>query len=286
MPASAVTPTVRLRARLLAQGDPVLTVSAAVCLLLILFAVGGQYLTRWSPSAIDILNVNAAPSANHWLGTDYLGRDLFSRVASGARISMLGPALVVAVATTAGVAVALASAWFGGWFDTAASRAMDILFAFPSLLFAVLAVAVFGTGLTAPVIALAIAYVPYLGRVFRTVAVQQRHLPYVEACVLAGLPAWRICLRHLLPSMLPYVRAQATLAFGYALLDLAAISFIGLGVQPPSSDWGVMVAEGRQPLLDGYPLEALTAGLLILLTVVAFNLLGERLERWAEERRI
>ncbi len=286
MPASAVTPTVRLRARLLAQGDPVLTVSAAVCLLLILFAVGGQYLTRWSPSAIDILNVNAAPSANHWLGTDYLGRDLFSRVASGARISMLGPALVVAVATTAGVAVALASAWFGGWFDTAASRAMDILFAFPSLLFAVLAVAVFGTGLTAPVIALAIAYVPYLGRVFRTVAVRQRHLPYVEACVLAGLPAWRICLRHLLPSMLPYVRAQATLAFGYALLDLAAISFIGLGVQPPSSDWGVMVAEGRQPLLDGYPLEALTAGLLILLTVVAFNLLGERLERWAEERRI
>src|SRR5262249_8414616 len=106
------------------------------------------------------------------------------------------------------------------------------------------------------------------------------------ACMLAGMPAWRICLRHLLPSMLPYIRAQATLAFGYALLDLASVSFIGLGVHPPSSDWGVMVAEGRQPLLDGYPLEALTAGLLILVTVVAFNVLGERLERWAEERTI
>jgi peptide/nickel transport system permease protein len=285
-PAGALAGPARLRARLLSQGDPVLAVSAAVCLLLVLFAIGGQHLTRWSPSAIDILNANAAPSANHWLGTDYLGRDLFSRVASGAGISMLGPALVVAAATATGVAVALASAWFGGWPDAVAGRTMDILFAFPSLLFAVLAVAVFGTGLTAPVIALAIAYVPYLGRVFRAVAVQQRHLPYVEACVLAGMPTWRICLRHLLPSMLPYIRAQATLAFGYALLDLASISFIGLGVHPPSSDWGVMVAEGRQPLLDGYPLEALTAGLLILVTVVAFNVLGERLERWAEERTI
>jgi peptide/nickel transport system permease protein len=264
----------------------VLIASAVVCVLLVLFAVGGQYLTRWPPSGIDILNINAAPSANHWLGTDYLGRDLYSRVASGARISLLGPALVVVVATVAAVAVALASAWFGGWFDAAVRRVMDILFAFPSLLFAVLAVAVFGVGLTAPVAALAIAYVPYLGRVFRTVAVQQRHLPYVEACVLAGMPAWRICLRHLLPPMLPYIRAQASLAFGYALLDLAAISFIGLGVQPPTSDWGVMVSEGRQPLLNGYPLEALTAGLLILLTVVAFNVLGERLERWADGRTI
>jgi peptide/nickel transport system permease protein len=281
---SAVTLTARRSFRSLRTEDPVLTVSAAVCAVLILFALAGPFLTRWSPSAIGVTDINAAPSANHWLGTDFLGRDLFSRVASGARISLLGPALVVLAATSVAVGIALACAWLGGWIDTVASRAMDILFAFPSLLFAVLAVAVFGVGLTAPVVALAIAYVPYLGRVFRAVAVRERHQPYVEACALAGLPGWQICLKHLLPALLPYIRAQATLAFGYAILDLAAISFIGLGAQPPQSDWGVMVSEGLQPLINGYPLEALTAGLFILVTVVAFNVLGERLERRAEGR--
>lgn len=281
---SAVTLTARRSLRSLRTGDPVLTASAAVCTLLLLFALVGPYLTRWSPSAIDVTNVNAGPSANHWFGTDYLGRDLFSRIASGARISLLGPAVVVFAATLAAVGIALVSAWFGGWADTVAGRVMDVMFAFPALLFAVLAVAVFGVGLAAPVAALTIAYVPYLGRVFRTVAVRERHRPYVEACSLAGLAGWRICLRHLLPALLPYVRAQATLAFGYAMLDLAAISFIGLGVQPPTSDWGVMVAEGREPLLNGYPQEALIAGLFILVTVVAFNVLGERLERRAEGR--
>lgn len=281
---SAVTLTARRSLRGLRAQDPVLTVSAAVCAVLVLFALAGPFLTRWSPLGIDVTNINAAPSANHWLGTDYLGRDLFSRVASGARISLLGPALVVIAATSAAVGLALASAWLGGWIDMVARRTMDILFAFPSLLFAVLAVAVFGVGLTAPVAALAIAYVPYLGRVFRAVAVRERHQPYVEACALAGLPGWRICLRHLLPALLPYIRAQATLAFGYAILDLAAISFIGLGAQPPQSDWGVMVSEGLQPLLNGNPLEAVTAGLFILVTVVAFNILGERLERRAERR--
>jgi peptide/nickel transport system permease protein len=281
---SAVTLTTRRSLRGLRAEDPVLTVAAAMCAVLVLFALAGPFLTRWSPSAIDVANINAGSSANHWLGTDYLGRDLFSRVASGARISLLGPALVVLAATCAAVGIALASAWLGGWIDTVASRMMDILFAFPSLLFAVLAVAVFGVGLTAPVAALAIAYVPYLGRVFRAVAVRERHQPYIEACSLAGLPGWRICLRHLLPALLPYIRAQATLAFGYAILDLAAISFIGLGAQPPQSDWGVMVSEGLQPLLNGNPLEALSAGLFILVTVVAFNVLGERLERRAEGR--
>jgi peptide/nickel transport system permease protein len=271
----------RLRAFL--GTDPLRAASAAVCLLLALFAVGGSLLTRWTPDAIDVVNANAGPSANHWLGTDSLGRDLFARVAAGARISLFAPAVVVLVAAVLAVAIALACAWHGGWVDMAAGRLMDILFAFPSLLFAVLAVAVFGTGLVAPVAALAIAYVPYLGRVFRAVAVRERHQSYVEACVLAGMPGWRICLRHLLPALLPYVRAQATIAFGYAILDLAGISFIGLGVQPPTADWGVMVSEGREALLNGQPLEALTGVVCIAVTVIAFNVLGDRLAAHAED---
>jgi peptide/nickel transport system permease protein len=271
------------RLRAFVGTDPLRTVSAAVCLLLALFAVGGSWLTRWTPDAIDMVNPNAGPSANHWLGTDSLGRDLFARVAAGARISLFAPAILVLVAAVLAVAIALACAWHGGWVDMAAGRLMDILFAFPSLLFAVLAVAVFGTGLVAPVVALAIAYVPYLGRVFRTVAVRERHQPYVEACTLAGMPGWRICLRHLLPALLPYVRAQATIAFGYAILDLAGISFIGLGVQPPTADWGVMVSEGREALLNGQPLEALTGVVCIAVTVIAFNVLGDRLAAHAED---
>ncbi|WP_222854198.1 ABC transporter permease [Fodinicola acaciae] len=270
------------RLRLPTVGDPAMPLIAGVCVLLVLFAVVGPLLTAWEPSALDPASANVGPSANHWLGTDYLGRDLYSRAAYGARISLLGAALVVAVTTIFAVATALSAAWFGGWVDTVLSRAMDILFAFPSLLFALIAVAVFGTGLTAPVIALAIAYLPYLGRVMRTVALRERNMAYIEACALAGIPTWRIWLRHLLPALLPYLRAQATIAFGYAIADLAAISFIGLGVQAPIADWGVMVAEGREPLLSRYPLESVVAGLLIVVTVVAFNLLGERLSARAE----
>jgi peptide/nickel transport system permease protein len=271
------------RLRTFLRTDLLRAASSAACLLLVLFAVGGSLLTRWTPDAIDIGDANAGPSANHWLGTDSLGRDLFARIAAGARISMFAPAAIVIIAAVLAVAIALACAWHGGWIDMAAGRLMDILFAFPSLLFAVLAVAVFGTGLVAPVAALAIAYVPYLGRVLRAVAVRERHQPYVEACVLAEMPGWQICLRHLLPALIPYVRAQATVAFGYAILDLAGISFIGLGVQPPTADWGVMVSEGRQSLLNGFPLEALTAVTFIAITVIAFNVLGDRLAAQAEQ---
>lgn len=281
---TAISLPVRRVLRLPRVSDPILAMAGGLCGLLILFALLGPLLTRWSATAIDPVNANAGPSAQHWFGTDYLGRDLYTRAAEGARLSLLGPALVVLAALTVAVAVALSCAWFGGWIDAILARLMDVLFSFPSLLFALIAVSVFGVGLTAPVIALAIAYVPYLGRVLRVVAVRERHLPYVEACLLAGVPAWRVCLRHLLPALLPYVRAQATIAFGYAIIDLAGISFIGLGVQAPTADWGVMVAEGREPLLNHQPLEALVAGLLIVLTVVAFNVLGERLASRTEAR--
>ncbi len=252
-----------------------------VCAAFIVIVVGVALLAPWisphSPDQLNILHSNEGPTAQHLLGTDELGRDLLSRLIWGARLSLLGPALIVLIETVVGTTLAIASAWLGGWFDTITSRILDILFAFPGLIFAILAVAIFGPGLVAPVIALSIAYVPYDARVLRSVALRERNLPYIQACYVEGLPTRAITLRHLLPNIMPFVLVQATLGFGYALIDLAAISYLGLGVAPPAPEWGLMVSNGQASILTGHPAESLYAGLMIVATVIAFNLLGDRL---------
>jgi len=252
----------------------------------VIVAVFAAWIAPQDPNAANILGGNLGPSAAHWLGTDSFGRDLLSRLIYGARLSLLGPTLIIVIATTVGTVLAITSAWFGGIFDQVVSRVADILFAFPGLIMAMLAVAMFGPGLVAPVIALSISYTPYLMRVIRSEAIRQRNLPYIAACYVEGLPTRTICVRHLLPNVTPLLLVQATLSFGYALVDLAAVSYLGLGVQPPTSEWGLMVSTGQSSILAGHPQESLFAGVLIVLTVVAFNLLGDRLashqgmERW------
>jgi len=157
------------------------------------------------------------------------------------------------------------------------SSGLDILFAFPGILLAVLATAIFGAGLPAAAISLSIAYMPYVARVLRGAALRERSQPYVAALEVQGASASSICLRHLIPNILPLIVAQATILFGYAMVDLAAISFLGLGVQPPKPDWGVMISENQTGIVQGYPLPALAAGLCIVAVVIAFNVLGERL---------
>jgi peptide/nickel transport system permease protein len=149
----------------------------------------------------------------------------------------------------------------------------------------VLAAAVFGVGLLAPVLALSVAYTPYVARVLRGAALRERAQPYVAALEVQGASAVAICLRHLIPNMLHLIVAQATTLFGYAMVDLAAISFLGLGVQPPSADWGVMVSENQQGIIQGYPIPSLAAGICIVIVVVAFNIFGERLYERGEARR-
>jgi peptide/nickel transport system permease protein len=257
--------------------DPILVVSAGVCAVLVLLVLFGPLLAPYSPSQTGILNTNQGWSTAHWLGTDSLGRDILSRLLYGARPSLIGAALVVVFGASFGTFMAIVSAWYGRWLDATVMRFANILFAVPSILVAIVAVAVFHPGLTAPVIALALAYSPYFARVGRAIALQERNKPYIEASLLAGFSTRRICFFHLLPSLRPILVAQATVAFGFALLDLAAISFIGLGVQPPAAEWGLMVSDGRAALLNGYPQAALSAGAMIVLTVVAFVVLGERL---------
>jgi peptide/nickel transport system permease protein len=273
-----VVPADRVVARR-GRRDPVLAACLVVIAALVLVALFAPLLAPYDPDQPNILASNEGPSSAHVLGTDSVGRDILSRIIYGARLSLLGPALVVAAATVAGVAIALVAAWRGGRADGLIARLVDILFAFPGLIFAILAVAMFGTGLVAPVVALSIAYTPYIARIVRSAAIKERNLPYVAALHVSGISGTRICLRHLLPNLLPYIAVQAAVSFGYALVDLSALSYLGLGVQPPDAEWGRMVADGQSAILGGQPQASLFAGLAIVITVIAFNLLADRLLR-------
>jgi peptide/nickel transport system permease protein len=190
---------------------------------------------------------------------------------------LLGPLVVTVLATVAGTGLALLAAWRGGWLDSVISRTFDLLFSFPGLLLAILAAATFGKGLAAAAIALAISYTPYMGRIVRGAATRQVALPYVTALRANGFGGLRVIAAHLLPNVRGLVTSQAAILFGYAMIDLAAVSFLGLGVQQPTPDWGAMVASGLPGILAGHPQEAIYASIAIVLTVACVNLLGERL---------
>lgn len=250
--------------------------------LLLLFAAVGPLVVSADPDSIDLALGFVGPTSGHPLGFDGQGRDLLARLVTGSRTALLGPLVIVIVSTIAGSTIAMAAAWRGGWFDNAVARVVDAMFAFPGLLLAILAVALFGPNLEAAAIALSIAYTPYVARLVRSAALRERSLPYVAALEVQGFTAFRIVVRHLLPNLTGLIVAASTLAFGYALIDLASLSFIGLGVQPPQPDWGQMVANGVPGILQGFPQESLFAAALIVVTVGAVNYLGDRLTERSE----
>ncbi|MYV44869.1 ABC transporter permease subunit [Streptomyces sp. SID2888] len=256
-------------------------VAIAVLGLVVCFAVLAPLLAPHDPNAVDLSGAYQGSSGTHVLGTDASGRDLLSRLIHGSRTALIGPFLVVAISTLLGTVLALAAVWFGGWFDQIVVRVVDAVFAFPGLLLAILATALFGSGLKAATAALSIAYVPYIARIVRSASLRERSLPYIAALRVQGVHGLRIALRHILPNVGGLIVANATLAFGFALMDFAGLSFIGLGVQPPTSDWGAMVGTGMAGVLQQHPQEALFASALIVVTVGAVNTLGDRLtERW------
>ncbi|HEY8815103.1 MAG TPA: ABC transporter permease [Candidatus Dormibacteraeota bacterium] len=265
--------------------SPALITSAAVIAAAALVAVFGPLIAPYNPDTPQLSQYFVGPSPEHLLGFDASGRDVLSRLLYGARTSMIGPLAVTLICMTLGSLLAVTAAWRGGTYDAVISSGLDIVFAFPGILLAVLAAAVFGGGLLAPVLALSVAYTPYVARVLRGAALRERAQQYVAALEVQGASSIAICLRHLIPNMLHLIVAQATTLFGYAMVDLAAISFLGLGVQPPAADWGVMVSENQQGIIQGYSIPALSAGLCIVVVVVAFNIFGERLYERGEARR-
>jgi peptide/nickel transport system permease protein len=252
-------------------------IAAVFCAVIVLVALLAPWIAPYDPDAIDPLNADAPFSPQHLLGTDDLGRDLLSRLIHGSRTSLAGPLIVVLAAGTIGATIAITAAWFGGWFDASVSRALDVLFAFPGLVLAITVAALFGSGFVTPVVALSLAFVPVIARVMRAAALRERNLPYIEALRVQGFPAWRICLRHLVPNLAPLLMVQAAIGFGYAMIDLASISFLGLGLQPPAADWGLMIANGQPSILAGFPQQSVTAAVAVVITVVAFTAVAERL---------
>lgn len=264
---------------------PAATRSAWVALgVIALMAIFGPLLVTTDPNEVNILNANAGMSLAHPLGTDAGGRDIFARLIVGARTAVLGPLIVVSIGTLFGVAMALVGAWFGGWKDVGLSRLTDLLLAFPGLLLAIVATSVFGVGLTTAAVALSIAYIPYIARVVRSEALRQRRLPYIEAAWLRGVPTRTIWLRGLLPALSGVILAQVVLALAYATIDVAAVSYLGLGVQPPTADWGTMVASGQEDLRAGYPLEALSAGACLVVLILALGIVGDDLSERAQRK--
>ena len=271
-------------ARLRATG-PAGIASAAVIAAAAFAAVFGPFLAPYDPDLPNLSLAWAGPADGHLFGYDVEGRDVLSRLLAGAQSSMLGPLAVVILSVTAGTVFAVTAAWRRGVIDAVISSGLNIVFAFPGILLAVLAAAVFGAGLPAAAIALSIAYLPFIARVVRGAALKERGQPYVAALEVQGASATAICLRHVVPNIGPLIVAQATILFGYAMVDLAAISFLGLGVQPPTANWGVMISENQDGLLAGHPLPAVAAGLCIVTVVIAVNVLGERLFEQAQAVR-
>lgn len=241
-----------------------------------LAAVIGPALSPYDPSAQELVRRLEAPSLAHPFGLDELGRDILARLLAGARISLLVGLAVVSVSSTVGMLMGSIAGYFGGYVDDAISRVVDVLMAFPGILLAIALVAVLGPSLTNVVLALSvIGWVGY-ARLVRGQALRARELDFVQAARALGAGSTRIVLRHVLPTALPAVVVQATLGMAGAIIAEASLSFLGLGVQPPTPSWGTMLDAGRAHLFDA-PHLTIFPGLAIALLVLGFNFLGDGL---------
>ncbi|MCR8549166.1 ABC transporter permease subunit [Salipiger sp. P9] len=210
------------------------------------------------------------------LGTDALGRDILSRLIFGARYSLLIGLMVVTIALTGGIAIGLVSGYFGGWIDTLIMRVMDVILAFPSLLLALVLVAILGPGLTNAMIAIALVLQPHFARLARASVMSEKTREYVVAARIAGASPLRLMVWTILPNCLAPLIVQGTLSFSTAILDAAALGFLGLGAQPPTPEWGTMLADAREFILRAWWVVTFP-GLAILITVLAINLCGDGL---------
>ncbi len=261
-------------------------VGLSIIIALVLIAILAPILAPYPEQALGEPNLKERlqpPSWKHPFGTDHLGRDVLSRVIYGTRTSLMIGFSVVALALLIGVPLGLIAGYFGGKVDLIIMRITDIFLAFPPLLLALLIATTLGRGLLNAIIALAISWWPWYTRLARGMAISVKERPYVEAAKAMGIAEWKIMLRHILPNSISPVIIQATMDMGSAILEAAALSFLGLGVQPPTPDWGLMVSEGKDYFLNywWYPV---FPGLAIFITVIAFNLLGDAVREVIDPR--
>lgn len=259
-------------------GDNRVTAFAFGLLMVIVFAaLFGPYIVPYDPLTSDTAQALKAPSAAHWFGTDQLGRDIFSRVVVATRLDLfIAVASVVLVFLMGGLA-GVAAGYFGGWTDRIVGRIADTIMAFPLFVLAMGIVAALGNTVQNIIIATAIVNFPLYARVARAEANVRREAGFVMAARLSGNSEMRILLVHILPNIMPIMIVQMSLTMGYAILNAAGLSFIGLGVRPPTAEWGIMVAEGASFMVSGEWWIALFPGLALMIAVFCFNLLGDGL---------
>ncbi|MFJ9008554.1 ABC transporter permease [Streptomyces canus] len=260
----------RARAGALTLGQGTALIFLLVILLVALLA---PWIAPHSPTDGNILRAYEAPTLSHPLGLDGSGRDILSRAIHGARTSLLGPAAIVVLSLLLGMPLALLAVWFGGPVKAVVTRLLDVVFAIPGLLLAILAVSIFGPGLWPAILALAVAYLPYSAKLILAAATREREAPYIQALTIQGMGVPSILIRHLVRNLASLLIGQTTIAFAYALADLAALSFLGLSVQAPQADWGVMVND-RDALLQGHPQGVVVTATLIVFTILSLFALG------------
>jgi len=258
-----------------------LLISGILLFLIIFCCICAPVLAPYGESEQDLSASLAPPSAQHILGADKMGRDLFSRLLYGGRVTLVSALGVVIISVIIGMPLGLFSGFYGGKFDSVVCRCCDVLLSFPSLLLAFLFVTAMGRGITIAVAALGIVYVPMITRLVRSLTIVEKNKTYVEAAESIGFSGPYILFRHILPNCVYTVLVQLTLDLAYAILDLAALSFIGLGVSPPTADWGAMLQEGRNFLLQG-PLLALAPGAAIVMTVISLNIFSDCITQYLD----
>jgi peptide/nickel transport system permease protein len=251
-------------------------VGLAVIAAFVLLAVVAPWVTPYDPTAQSWMAVRKAPSGLHWFGTDEVGRDVLTRVVFGARASLLAGVISISIALTIGVPLGLAAGYIGGFLDALISRLADAMLACPFLILAIALAAFLGPSLGNAMIAIGITATPIFVRLTRGQVMAVKVEDYVEAARAVGNPRWRIALVHILPNILPALLVQATLSIAAAIIAEAALSFLGLGQQPPAPSWGSMLNAAQRFLVNA-PWMALWPGLAIFATVLSFNLLGDGL---------
>lgn len=226
------------------------------------------------PSAQNLLEAGVGPSGAHWLGTDHLGRDTFSRLIIAANTSLVSVGSVLAIAMTIGIAMGTIAGYHRGWVDDVLMRVVDVGLSIPSLIIALAVIGILGPGYWTMVMALALAWWPMSGRISRAVAVSIMSKPHIEALRVLGASPWRIYFNHLLPGTIGAVMVYATADAGVAALAVATLSFLGLGIQPPTPEWGQMLVDAL-PYLESDPRQVILPGLALTAAVIGFNTLGE-----------
>lgn len=255
--------------------------ASVVLLIFIIVTIFARQIAPYSPEALDVRAVKQPPSMEHLLGTDNAGHDAFSRLVCGGQKTVRDALLVVLISAVIGIPVGILCGYYEGKLDSIVMRVFDVLLAFPSLLLALLFVAVLGVGTKSAIVALGIVYIPLIARLARSMVLTEKTKVYVEAARSLGYSDWRIMFLHILPNCVSTFLAELTLDIGYAILDLSSLSFLGLGAQAPESDWGIMLKDGFQ-FINTLPWLTIAPSIAIVVVVVALNTVSDQIQMYLD----